>query len=177
MFKVLFRVSVLFFILCQSVRLYATDSVYLFKEGNIKLTIPNAHWHLQPRQEQNGFIVYVFKRDPIVDSSNRNIIPNFAVVIEKIDPKMDLVTYSVNKRGNAAFTVTKMFIDKDAIINFTNAIAYKGVYIDKYSLNHTVYVVHAINKGMGLQIILDTTTQTFPSVDPEFLQILKSIRN
>src|SRR5579863_1194233 len=100
MFKVLFRAGVLFFILCQSVRLYATDSVYLFKEGNIRINIPNAHWHLQPRQEQNGFIVYVFKRDPIVDSSNRNIIPNFAVVIEKIDPKMYLVTYSVNKRGN-----------------------------------------------------------------------------
>lgn len=48
--------------------------------------------------------------------------------------------------------------------------------IDKTSLNHTVYVVHAINEDKGLQIILDTTTDTFPAIDTEFLQILKSIR-
>jgi len=56
----------------------------------------------------------------------------------------------------------------DGIINYINAVGYKGTYIDKTSLNHTVYVVHAINEDVGLQ--------TFPTIDTEFLQILKSIR-
>jgi hypothetical protein len=43
-------------------------------------------------------------------------------------------------------------------------------------VSHTVYVVHAINGDRGLQVILDTTTETFPAIDAEFLQILKSVR-
>jgi hypothetical protein len=90
---------------------------------------------------------------------------------------MDVVTYSVNKRASGAFDVTKMFTHDDGIINYINAVGYKGTYSDQGSLNHTVYVVHAINEDKGLQIIMDTTTDTFPTIDTEFLQILKSIRN
>lgn len=172
--KFLFRPVIIFFFSCFAKDLHAGDSVYLFKEANIKLTIPNSHWHLQPRQEQNGFIIYVFKRDPIVDSSNRDIIPNVGVVIEKINQKTDIITYSVNKRANGFFSVIQMFAHEDGIIDYINAVGYKGTYTD--SLDHTVYVVHAINEDKGLQIILDTTTDTFSTIDTEFLQILKSIR-
>src|SRR5215471_12378752 len=99
MSKSLFRLILAFLLSWCSKELYATDSVYLFKEAKIKVNIPNSHWHLQPRQEQNGFIIYTFKRDPILDGSNRTIIPNVAVIIEKISPKTDVVTYSINKRA------------------------------------------------------------------------------
>jgi hypothetical protein len=172
--KVLFRIIAMLFIFSLHGELYAQDSVYMFREANIKLNIPNSHWHLQPKQVKNRYTIYVFKRDPILDSSNRNIIPNAAVVIENIDPKTDIVTYSVNKRANGAFSVKEMFTHEDGTINYLNAVAYKGTYTDQ--ANHTVYVVHAINGDKGIQIILDTTTETFATIDAEFLQILKSIR-
>jgi len=172
--KPLLRLAIVFLCLCQFGKLHGQDSVYSFSEANIKLNIPNSHWHLQPKQVKNGFTVYVFKRDPIVDSFNRNIIPNVAVVIEKIDPKMDVITYSINKRTNAAFDVTKVFSHEDGTITFLNAVGYQGTYSDQ--ANHTVYVVHAKNGDKGIQVILDTTTETFASMDGEFLQILKSFR-
>jgi hypothetical protein len=174
MSKLIFRIAIVFVFLSQSAKLHAADSVYVFEEAHIQLTL-DSHWHLQPKQDKNGFIIYVFKRDPIIDSSLQNIIPNAAVVIEKIDPKMDVVTYSVNKRGNASFDVTKMFIHGEGIINYVNAVGYKGTYKDQ--MDHTVYVVHAINKDKGIQIILDTTTETLPAIEAEFLQILKSIKS
>ncbi len=175
MTKTLFRLIAMFFILFHSKELYAADSAYIFKEAHIKLNIPNSKWHQQPREEKNGFIIYAFKRDPIRDSLHRNIIANAAVVIEKIDPKTDVVTYSVNKRATGFFSVTQMFTHDDGKINYLNAVGYKGTYIDKIGVNHTVYVVHAINEDKGMQIILDTTTETFPAIDTEFSQILKSI--
>lgn len=174
MTKLLVRFVVVFFFLFYSGELYATDSVYLFKEAHLKLDIPNSHWHLQPRQEQNGFVIYVFKRDPILDSSDRKIIPNVAVVIEKVDTNMDVVTYSINKRANNAFYVTQMFTHDNGTIRYVNAVGYKGTYTD--AMSHIVYVVHGINGDQGFQIILDTTTETFPAMDAEFLGILKSIR-
>lgn len=175
MTKILFRLLAVFFF-CQYGEGYAADSVYIFKEAHLMLNIPNSHWHLQPKQDKNGFIIYVFKRDPILDSADRNVIPNVGVVIEKIDSNTDIVTYSVNKRASGFFSVAKMFTHEEGTIDYINAVGYKGTYIDQASVSHTVYVVHAINGDSGLQIILDTTTETLPAIDAEFLQILKSLR-
>jgi hypothetical protein len=173
--KLLLRLAIVFIVLSVHERSYSQDSVYEFREGNIKLTIPNEHWHLQPKQEKNGYTIYVFKRDPIVDSSGRSIIPNVAIVIEKVKPKTDVIIYSVNKRSNGGFSVLKMFTHEDGTIHYLNAVGYQGTYTDQ--VDHTVYVIHAINGDKGMQLILDTTTETFAALDPEFLQILKSFRN
>jgi hypothetical protein len=89
---------------------------------------------------------------------------------------MDIITWSVNKRGSAPFDVDKVFIHGDGPINFLNAVAYKGKYVDEYKLEHTVYVVHAINNNMGIQVIFDATTSVFDQVDKEFQTTMKSIR-
>jgi hypothetical protein len=170
----LFRLAVALFFFCHAGALRAADSVYVFAEAHLQATVPGSHWHLQPRQEKNGRVIYVFKRDPISDSSGRNIIPNFAVVIETIEPNTDVVTYSVNKRANNAFHMTSMFTREDGTIKLINAVGYKGVYTD--ALPHTVYVIHAINGHKGFQVILDTTTDTFGAMDAEFLAILHSLR-
>jgi hypothetical protein len=170
----LLRLTVALFFFCHAGALRAADSVYVFTEAHLRATVPGSHWHLQPRQEKNGMVIYVFKRDPISDSSGRSIIPNFAVVIETIDPKMDVVEYSVNKRANNAFHVTSMFTHEEGTIKLMNAVGYKGIYTD--ALPHTVYVVHAINGDKGFQVILDTTTDTFGTMDAEFLAILHSLR-
>lgn len=172
--KFFFRLTVVFLLLSHLGTAYAQDSVYVFEEAKIKLDIPNPHWHLQPKQEKNGYAIYVFKRDPVMDSSGRNIIPNAAVIIEKVQPKTDVILYSVNKRANGGFDVTKVFSHEDGTISYLNAVGYKGTYTDQ--IDHTVYVVHAINGDKGIQIILDTSTGTFGTMDAEFLQILKSFR-
>ena len=154
----------------------AADSTYFFKEGNIKINIPDSVWHLQPRQEKKGYIIYTFKRDPIIDSLNRSIIPNIAVIIEKISPKTNVVTYSINKRANMNIEVAQTFINGDGIISFIDAVGYKGSYVDNNHLTHIVYVVHAKNGDKGIQLILDTTSETFSLINPDFLAVLKSFR-
>jgi hypothetical protein len=172
----LFLRALLFYPVFLANHSYAADSTYLFKEANIKVNVPNSVWHLRPRQEKNGYTIYLFKRDPIIDSLNRSIIPNIGIIIEKISPKTDVVTYSVNKRANMNIDVDKTFMHGDGIINFINAVGYKGSYVDDNHLSHIVYVVHAINGDKGIQLILDTTSETFSSVDPDFLVVLKSFR-
>jgi hypothetical protein len=170
----LFRLALALFFFCDAGALRASDSVYVFTEAHLQATVPGSHWHLQPKQQKNGMVIYVFKRDPISDSSGRSIIPNFAVVIETIEPNTDVVTYSVNKRANNAFDVTSMFTHEEGKIKLINAVGYKGTYTD--ALPHTVYVIHAINRDKGFQVILDTTTDTFGTMDTEFLAILHSLR-
>ncbi|MDP4149349.1 MAG: hypothetical protein Q8938_08565 [Bacteroidota bacterium] len=164
-------------LLQAALALRAQDTASLprtFAEAKITIDLPNNAWHFTGKQEKNNLVVYVFKRDEVRDSLNRSIIPNIGVIIENVADKMDVVTYSAKKRGSASFDVTAMFIAGDGKINFVNAVGYKGTYTDAFE--HIVYVVHAINNKKGIQIILDTTTGTFDQIEPEFFEVLRSIR-
>ncbi len=154
----------------------SSAQIYSFKEAGISIDLPNSKWHEVVRKEANGVIVYLFKRDVVTDSSNRQIIPNIGVIIENVPDQTDVITYSLEKRTQTPFDVLETFIHGDRRLNYKNAVAYKGTYTDADSLLHTIYVVHAINKNKGMQIVLDTTAQTFAEIEEEFISVLRSLR-
>jgi hypothetical protein len=146
------------------------------KEAKIKIDLPNDSWFLADKQENNGMTVYYFKRQPIEDNEERKIIPNISVIIEDVDKDLDAVTYSALKRSRVNFEVLEVFTHESGQIKFQNAIGYKGKYVDKGGLDHTIYIVHGINGKKGLQFICDVTTNILDKVENEFLVTLKSIR-
>ena len=151
------------------------DLTQEFDEAKVKMDLPNDSWSLADKRS-GSMTAYIFKRQPIEDSSGRQIIPNIAVLIEDVDKKTDAITYSASKRIKTPFEVSDVFTHEKGTLMFKNAIGYKGKYVDQGGLEHTVYVVHAINEKKGLQIICDVTTNILDKVEPEFLAALKSIR-
>ena len=153
----------------------ASDTlIRVIPEAKIRIDLPNNSWHMTSKETNNGVTVYFFKRDPITDSLKRKIIPNIGIIVEKVDEKTDVVTWSVVKRANMPLEVDKMFIHGDGLITFKNAVGYKGRYTD--GLEHTIYVIHAINNNMGIQLIFDSTTSVFDQVDKEFQEVMKSFK-
>jgi hypothetical protein len=145
------------------------------EEAKISLNLPNEKWELKDKVDQNGMQIYFFKREPIVDSIGREVIPNISVIVEGVNKNLDVVTYSAMKRSKVNFDVIDVFIRDDGVIDFKNAIGYKGKYVDQFG-EHTVYVIHAINNGKGLQIFFDVLTELFNELDNEFKLTLKSIK-
>lgn len=152
------------------------DSSVAFERAHVFLNIPEPRWAAQPPISRNGMMVYLFKREAVMDGQHRKVIPNIGVIIEDVSPGEDIVNYTIRKREGNRFEVAEVFTHREGKINFINAIGYKCTYKDKASIDHTVFVVHAINNKKGIQIILDTTTSTFPALEDEFLAILKSLR-
>lgn len=146
------------------------------KEAKISFQLPNEKWELKSKHETNGFKVYIYKREPIIDKDNRSIIPNIGFLIEDInDDSLDVVNFSIIKRSATPFEVKEVFIHGDKRLDFENAIAYKAIYKDKIG-DHTIFVVHLINNKKGVQIIMDVLTVVFPEIEKEFLIALKSLK-
>ena len=97
-------------------------------------------------------------------------------MFDKIPKDMDVIHYSINCRMGVGFEVEKVFTHHDGIISLKNAVGYIGKYIDSQNIEHTIIVVHAIHKEMGVQIIMDTTTELFPIVENEFNKTLKTLK-
>jgi len=71
--------------------------------------------------------------------------------------------------------VKKLFTHESGEVKIRNALGYVGNYTDSRGLEHTILVVHAINKNAAYQISLDVTSEIYPEVQEEFYSILKSL--
>lgn len=146
---------------------------FLINETKLAIEMPNEDWKLADTQTNGDKKVYYFKRTPITDSQNRQVIPNISIIVES-NQGMDVVTYSAMKRIEMPFEVLEVFIPANINMEYENAIGYKGVYDDKFGA-HKIYVIFLNNKKKGLRIICDVTEELFDQVEPEFLDALTSI--
>lgn len=151
------------------------ELTYQLKEADIRLDMANDAWSLADKQENKGMVVYIFKRQPIEDAEGRQVIPNIAVIIEEVDKDLDAVTYSAMKRSEVNFEVQEVFTHESGKMHFSNAVGYRGQYADSRKLDHTIYVVHGVNGGKGIQLICDATTSVIGTVEEEFFTTLKSL--
>jgi hypothetical protein len=169
--KYLTRILTLLFVFLNSIAF----SQELIKEAKLKFDLPNDSWALKDKQFAEGKKIYFYKRESIKDKSGRNVIPNISVITEKVSKNQDVVTYSAFKRMEISFDVDKVFTHEDELIEFQNAIGYKGQYQDQYG-KHTIYVIYLINNKKGIQMIFDVTSDLFNELDEEFKKTMKSIQ-
>ena len=148
-------------------------------KADIEFDLPNKKWELKDRQEDKNLLVLYYKREPITDEEGRQIIASIAFVIETVPDTTDLVIWSMQKREIKAFDVSEVFTSnsKSAKLKHKYALGYKGSYTDNGGIAHTIYVVHLIHAGKGVQIFFDITSELFPQYETEFLKTIRSIRN
>jgi len=153
---------------------YAKAQV-LLEQAGITVSLPNKSWKLHEEKESANSYVCIFKRAALKDTAGNDVIPNIAVISEPVDASIDVVSYSIRLRNKTGFKVTHSLTSSDLKCPYKNLIAYQGTYTDRKGLQHTIYVIYMIKNNVGIQIILDTTTDLFPICDKEFKKFMKSI--
>ena len=161
-------IQIVLFLLATQFKLNAQETI---NEAKLEFELPNEHWNFTVRQVHGNKIVYTYKRDFILDSSNRKIDPQISFIIEPVDSTIDIIQYSIFQRSKVPFKVVKVFNHEDGTMKFKYGIGYQGKYEDR-GLEHRIYVVHGIYNSMGITLIMDTTEEIADIVAPEFLKCL-----
>ncbi|GAB3289346.1 hypothetical protein [Hymenobacter tenuis] len=143
-------------------------------EAGITFILPNKNWKLINKEIVNDRVVYHYKRLPIKNADGIDVIPNIAVIVESVGFDIPIGQFSNVLLEDNMFNIDSVYARENKLISFKNAVAYKGSYEDRQGL-HTVYVVHAMNGGNGIQILFDVTADLFKIIGPEFRKTLKSI--
>jgi hypothetical protein len=152
---------------------------YEIKEAKMFLQLPNDEWSLADKSDK-GLMQYIFKRNEIVDSSGRAIVPAIMLYIEDVKDQ-DLVTYSMQKRlgfSKNAIKVEKILTpsNKDFPLPYKNAMVMMTSYTDM-GLDHILYMVYIITKeNKGLQLYMDMTKGIAGEYEKEFWTALQSIK-
>ena len=163
-------------LLLFAVQVYAQEQSI----ANTKLIfeLPNKHWFKHSDQDANGKHIDFYKREAIIDSNGRQIIPNISIITEEVGDSADVILFSAQKRVSVPFEVDEVFShdSEKAILHYGYAVGYRGSYTDQNALLHSVYVLHLINGTTGVQIIMDITADLFDEFGEEFRTCISSIK-
>jgi len=157
------------------------ETGYEIPEAKMTLTLPNQKWKLATHSG-TGPVEYIFKREPIPDSSGRQIIPAIMIYVEDAEKyQQDVTLFSITKSG--PFQQRGVKIDSTLIhTNKEYPLTYKNAYFMKASytqggLAHILYMIHIINKAnKGIQVYLDMTKELEERYGQEFWTTIRSIR-
>ncbi len=121
--------------------------------------------------------VLMFKSAPITDDLGRPIQPVLSIVVESVKDSSDVTHYSIWKRTQVPFNVTKVMACDT--INFSwfacpNVIGYEGDY-KRSGVLHKVFVVHMRKAAVGVQIICDSTDGVFRKVESDMREFIRSV--
>jgi hypothetical protein len=97
-------------------------------------------------------------------------------MIESVPDGQDLVEYSISKRMNLPIKILKVIAPEKREFGDVEGIGYLATYDDPSGLPHEVYVVHAVIKNRGIQVIIDGTASVFDKLDSEYRSILRSFK-
>ena len=148
------------------------------EEYGFSFQLPSEKWSFRQhnKNETIGKEMYLYKREPIIDSKNRPVIPNIGIVFSRIPEDLDVLEYSMNIRDALQRDWDfNSYRDSSIDFNLKNAVLYIGTVTYPDNIEHTVVIVHAIHNGMGIQITMDVTTELYGIVEEEFKYALKTL--
>lgn len=157
------------------------------EEYGFSFQLPSEKWSFRQHEgnETIGKEMYLYKREPIIDSKNRPVIPNIGISFTRVPEDLDVLTYFANIKIALHRDLNyNSYIDKDMFnpnnFNLKNAVGHMGTLTypdDIYpgDIEHTVVMVHAIHNGIGIQITMDITTELYEVVEEEFKYVLKTL--
>jgi len=157
------------------------DTEIKIPEAHLSIQLPNMEWHLATHTHDKGG-QYTFKRDPIIDSAGRSIIPAIMIFVEDATKyQQDATLFTITKRGpfmKRGVSIDKTLIqsDKGYPLTYKNGFFMKASYTQD-GIDHILYMINIINKtNQGIQVYLDMTKDIAGKYEQEFLTTIKSIR-
>jgi len=165
-------------LLIPALTLLAQKDHYL-KEGPLSLTIPNDNWMpINPTRTKTS-IIYHYKRLNTKDSTGKKAFPEIVITIEQVHADMELTKFSLSKQkpyqSLKGYKAEKVFTDSDGMLRLHYAVGHKAYYEDAHGVKHTFYFIHAIKQNKGIQVIIDTPSSLFDTLEEEFTSVIRSL--
>jgi len=126
---------------------------------------------------QRGRELYIFYYNNRVENNQKDEYPRMAILFETIPSQTDIKTYSEETlaRGHGTEIVINQTINpKELGINIDSAMAYKSSSTFE-GVEYTQYIIHGVYQNTGIEIIMDSDTESFANFDSDFLFFLKNL--
>jgi len=167
-------------ILCFVITVLLCSSLFsqqIIKEAGIRFNLNDSLWKRNANQNDHiqNAIIYRYKRTPIETSDGKQVIPNITVVVETVKDSLDIMVFSAMKKIKTPFDVEEVITPDKGLLQYQNAIGYRGEYTDRTGIRHSIIIIYLINKNKGVQMVMDITRELYDEYRGEFDDVIRSI--
>jgi hypothetical protein len=152
-------------------------SQQIIKEAGISFKLSDSLWKRNPvrTDKTTNSIIYQYSRIPIETPDGRQVIPVITVITESIQDSMDIMVFSAIKKVKTPFDVEEIFTSAKGLLQYENAVGYRGGYSDRNGTRHSIIIIYLINKTKGIQVVMDIPRELYDEYRGEFEDLIRSI--
>ena len=134
-------------------------------------------WTFAGITEADEVTYYLYTREMIVDRFHRPITGAITIAFQRIDSSWTIAEYSGALKSIVplGWNIEEIYTHEDGRLSFEEGVLYLIRYSDSQRQEHTAYVVHAKNDDIGIQIVMDISSELFVEVREELDKTLNTL--
>lgn len=158
----------------ESVTVGEASIAFLLPDGWNKSSINDKP--ASPTMDSSNPLFRVWKHKPILDPSGRSIEPGLNITVFNVPSDANVSLMSSVLMHRRSWPFSKFLTSVDDGLSLPNSHGYLTEFLPAPEIRMRAFVIHAINHGKFVEIVLSSTNETFEQVLPEFRSIIQSLR-
>ncbi|MBL8079272.1 MAG: hypothetical protein JNM55_15005 [Anaerolineales bacterium] len=148
----------------------------------LSFTLPASKWVMRPsdyKSQTNIELVSFTRAEPILLADEQAYYPTISIITETLPEVATLESYDEYVRASIensgmTFEILDPLASIEGLMPKINGIGWK-------TLTHTQqgtsmgYLINIVNLKFGIRFVLESTPENFTEIEPEFIEIIKSI--
>ena len=133
-------------------------------------------WTFAGITQEQDVTYYLYTRETMVDRFHRPITGSMTIAFQKIETGWTISEYSAALKSIVplGWNIEEIYTHEDGRLSLKEAVLYLIRYSDSQRNEHTAYVVHGKNGEIGIQIVMDITSELFAEVKVELDKTLNT---
>lgn len=168
---------------CLIGNIAAADREITVRQADIAFVLPDK-WDPKtisgnrspPKMDRSDPLYLGWKRAPIVDSAGHRVFPGMNMVVYYVAQDTDVTLTSAMLMHRRGWPFKKFLTSADYGLKLPHSLGYLTEYSPRKGIVLKLFVIHAVNDGKFVEIILSATREVFPLVEGEFRSIIQSLR-
>ncbi|MBC3875970.1 hypothetical protein [Undibacterium flavidum] len=161
----------------------AAASDIQLNEAHISFKLPDT-WdakrqvqgNLKPSMESSDPLMVSWKRSPIVDKDGSMVLAGLNVVAFKVPADSNVVLISARLMAQRGWPRKKFLTVEHDGITLPNSLAYESEFLSGPDRKMKVFIVHAVNGGVFVELMFSATDEIFEKIEPELREALRSLK-
>ncbi len=151
------------------------QKTYFIDGPDVKLSFPEGMWYLSEKYQVDGRLSFLFYRLGLNDDEEREDLASCLISLEDIQSNIGLIDYSSDRRRRLTVDVKRVITKENQLFTLPQSIAYFTTHSDSNDNEWTAVVLHSIQNGVGMELVLDCPSENYESLKDEFKSILQSL--
>lgn len=150
------------------------QNTYFIDGPNVKVSFPEGMWYLSEKYKVDGRLSFLFYRLGLIE--NTGDPASCLISLEFVPVNTGLIDYSSNRRRRLSVEIKRVIPKEKKLFTLPESIAYLAEHTDSSNKARTTIILHSIQDEIGLELVLDCSSENYETLKEEFKYILLSLK-